>query len=262
MSEMLSSFCLRRVTLEGGDEPRRAFCGVLRIVVAGYLVEAKAVEFEARNPIRAYVGDELLGAGVVVVDRQHAIVAGGHELPGEGRVGGRLPQPVIGKAVRPRALIDVLEHDVEQHVDLAPVAFGDQRSEPGEPIQRLAGIVHVGRLDREAIGGVVSPAEAHIVGPRDPGHELDGVDVERLHQVELVGDRVDRRARAAIFLGEVVDHQLVDDQIAGGQARRYRLRLGRQSANDKCRAVQRIAAVLGAGVADHAHRRSLKRTTY
>src|SRR5271163_1981578 len=100
----------------------------------------------------------------------------------------------------------MLKYDVQQHVDISPVALCDQAGEPREPVERIGGIGDVRRFNGEEIRWIVSPTESPVVWPGNPGHEFYRVHLERLNQVESILNGINGSARPTIFLSEIVDH--------------------------------------------------------
>ena len=94
--------------LQIGDQFGRTLLREMGIVITRHLIEPEAIELETRQPVLADVRDKLLRAKVIVVEREHAICGRRHKLTNKRRFGRILPQPVIGEAIRSRALPGML----------------------------------------------------------------------------------------------------------------------------------------------------------
>src|SRR5215469_11079709 len=68
------------ILLEIADKLGCTFLRELGIVIPRHLIEPKAIELEALEPVLADVGDKLLRAGVIVVEREHTIGGCRHKL--------------------------------------------------------------------------------------------------------------------------------------------------------------------------------------
>ena len=95
------------------------------------------------------------------------------------------------------------------------MAFADECLEPGQFLGRASEVVGVTGLDREVLERLVGPVEVRVL-PGGPGHELDGGHAQVAQFVESVDHRGQRRALPSVLEGEVVDHQLVDREVAVG----------------------------------------------
>src|SRR5215471_3939253 len=152
----------------------------------------------------------------------------------------------------------MLKHDVEEHMNISPMAFCNEIGKLRQAIERIAWITDIGGLNGEEIRRVVSPAEHCIVRPRDPRHEFNRIDIQSLEQVQLVLNRIDRCADPTILLGKVVNHQFINNQGLRWQPLANGRHAYRRASNDKGRALFGITAVFCAGIAHEAYRGVIK----
>jgi len=134
-------------------------------------------------------------------------------LTGEGAVGWVSPQPVIGETtVVVVSDLDVVEDSIHDYVQSALVTGADHLLQHRELFDRIAWVGGVPMLDGVVQVGQIAPVES-AAHPRGPGHELDCGKAEVPNAVQLVDDRVQGRAVAAVLPGEVLQEQLVDDKV-------------------------------------------------
>ena len=127
--------------------------------------------------------------------------------------------------------------------------LGDQPLEAEEAAERVAaGLGQVAVLHGEQRERVVAPAE-RPARPGGPGHQLDGVDAQRLQVVDAVPGARRRGPPAPVLGGEVVEHQLVDDQVLERQAGADGLHRRPRAADHEPGVLVRAEDVAGAGVA-------------
>jgi len=201
-----------------GDRRRQVLdaAGRSRLDHVDGVVVADAVDAELVHPVEADVLDELLRAGVVVVEI---------EQPGkpatEGADVGAVRAVQVEVAVgeprgRRRARPGVVEDAVHDDVDAGVVKLGEEALEARALDGLLGGdgVVRVPVLDGEVGDGRVSPVEV-VVGPGRPRQELDRVHAERGAEVgDPLASLLDGRIEARDLRREVVDVELVDDEVA------------------------------------------------
>ena len=91
--------------------------------------QAQAVDVEGVDPVAAGADDQLLGADVVEVHL--GAVSGLLVRPGERRVRGIPPEPVVREAPVTAALdLDMVEDRIHDHVQAALVACADECLQP------------------------------------------------------------------------------------------------------------------------------------
>ena len=142
----------------------------------------------------------------------------------------------------------MIEHPVHDDVDAPGMKLVDQPLQAEQLVERLSRIMGVAILDGEEGERVVAPAE-RAAGPCRPRHELDGIDAQGLQVVELVPHGIQGCAVAAELGGEIVDHQLVEDELLERLPPGDRLYHRGVAADDEARVLVHVAAILGAGIA-------------
>src|SRR5262249_53705680 len=114
--------------------------------ITASVVEADAVDLPGVNPIQADIADELLGAAVAIVEI-------GKEWPLTAhiwRIAWSLVKPEIGEAaIRLRPDVDVLEHTIEDDMNVAAVQLVNQQLEAGQPCCRGGSFVNRAGVKRE-----------------------------------------------------------------------------------------------------------------
>src|SRR6185369_1619653 len=112
-----------------------------------------------------------------------------------GRRRGRVEEPgVLGAGV--------IHHEIQDHLDAAPVRLGDQAVEIGP--------CAVVRIDRLVIGGVVAVVARRL----EDRHEPEGVDAEVAQIIELRGQALEIADAVAVRVGEAAHENLVEDRAA------------------------------------------------